>query len=121
MEDQAGENGLKVVVKFGGLIKSPPKVADDNLHAVWDSTIIRQTTYDWGSYVDRLENDWLLKHPEAVQTLDPIAWTLESHKLAQDMAAGVENGATWTMPTTKRHCRWSMNSLAAPDFDLPPC
>lgn len=92
--DGNGENGLKVVVKFGGLIKSPPKVSDDNLHAVWDSTLIRQTTYAWGSYVDRLEGDWLLKHPEASQTLDPIAWTLEAHKLAQDMAEGVDNGAT---------------------------
>ena len=92
--DEAGGNGIKVVVKFGGLINSPPRVQDDNLHAVWDSTMIKQTTYAWGSYVDRLEGDWLLKHPEASETLDPVSWTLEAHKLAQDMAAGISNGAT---------------------------
>ncbi|MGM4986150.1 S1/P1 nuclease [Rhizobium sp. 11_C7_N12_5] len=92
--DGVGENTLKVVVKFGGLIKSPPKVPDDDLHAVWDSTLIKQTNYAWGSYVDRLEGDWLLKHPAASQTLDPVAWTLEAHKLAEDMAQGIGNGAT---------------------------
>ncbi|MGM4915032.1 S1/P1 nuclease [Rhizobium sp. 768_B6_N1_8] len=92
--DENGANGIKVTVKFAGLINSPPKAPDDNLHAVWDSTIIRQTTYAWGSYVDRLEGDWLLKHPEASETLDPVAWTLEAHKLARDMAAGISSGAT---------------------------
>ncbi|WP_181183592.1 MULTISPECIES: S1/P1 nuclease [unclassified Mesorhizobium] len=90
--DNIGENTLTVTVKFGGLIKSPPKFPGDNLHAVWDSTIIKQTTYAWGSYVDRLEGDWLLKHPEASQTLDPVAWTLEAHALAKDMSAGVATG-----------------------------
>ncbi len=91
--DNTGENGLTVTVKFGGLIKSPPKAPADNLHAVWDSTIIKQTTYAWGSYVDRLEGDWLLKHPEASETLDPVAWTLEAHTSAQQMTAGLVNGA----------------------------
>ncbi|MES0100653.1 S1/P1 nuclease [Mesorhizobium sp. M0019] len=89
-----GGNETKIVVKFGGLIKFPPKVPDDNLHAVWDSTIIKQTTYAWGSYVDRLEGDWLLKHPEASETLDPTAWTLEAHALAKDVAAGITNCTT---------------------------
>ncbi|MFD1985418.1 S1/P1 nuclease [Mesorhizobium newzealandense] len=93
-----GGNDIKVMVKFGGLIKSPPKIADDNLHAVWDSTIIKQTTYAWGAYVDRLEGDWLLKHPEASVTLDPTAWTLEAHALAKDAAAGIVTGATLETP-----------------------
>ncbi|RNJ41806.1 hypothetical protein B5V01_21695 [Mesorhizobium erdmanii] len=96
--DGNGENALNVLVKFGGLIESPPKVADDNLHAVWDSTIIKQTTYAWGSYVDRLEGDWLLKHPEATQTLDPVAWTLEAHALAQTMSAGISSGTVLDNP-----------------------
>lgn len=91
VSEARGGNDIKVSVKFGGLINSPPKVPDDNLHSVWDSTIIKQTTYAWGSYVDRLEGDWLLKHPEASETLDPTAWTLESHALAKDMS--VANGA----------------------------
>ncbi|RWC00273.1 MAG: hypothetical protein EOQ57_16825 [Mesorhizobium sp.] len=90
--DNIGENTLTVTVKFAGLIKSPPKLPGDNLHAVWDSTIIKQTTYAWGSYVNRLEGDWLLKHPEASQTLDPVAWTLEAHALAKEMSAGVAVG-----------------------------
>jgi len=92
--DESGGNGIDVMVKFKGLIGRAPAYPNDNLQAVWDSTIIRQTAYAWGSYVDRLEGDWLLKHPEASETLDPIAWTLEAHTLAQQMADGIGHGAT---------------------------
>lgn len=34
--EEAGGNGI-ILVKFGGLINSPPKVQDDNLHAVWEA------------------------------------------------------------------------------------
>ncbi|WP_057212783.1 S1/P1 nuclease [Ensifer sp. Root127] len=35
------------------------KSEDENLHTVWDSTLIKKQVYGWGSYVDRLETTWL--------------------------------------------------------------
>jgi hypothetical protein len=56
-----------------------------NLHALWDTTLIRRTVWDWGSYVTRLEEGLMLS-PEvgAGATGDtPLAWALQSHAVAQ--------------------------------------
>jgi hypothetical protein len=117
-----GHRYSAVLVKFKGLIGRAPAYPNDNLHAVWDSTLIRQTTYAWGSYVDRLEGDWLLKHPEASVTLDPIAWTLEAHKAAQQMANGITDGTALDDDYyTRRPTQSLTSSWGAPGYGWRRC
>lgn len=55
-----------------------------NLHMLWDTTLIRRSYYDWGAYVDHLEQGWLAT--EAFQIgadgETPVDWALQSHALA---------------------------------------
>lgn len=56
-----------------------------NLHALWDTTLIRRTTWDWGSYVARLEEGPLRDPAVRAQAADggPRAWAEQSHAVAQ--------------------------------------
>jgi nuclease S1 len=60
---------------------------DTNLHAVWDSGLIRATVWDWGAYVRRLQEQWLpgadINQLTKGTTVD---WALEAHKAARDVA-----------------------------------
>jgi S1/P1 Nuclease len=66
VDDLEGGNKLSVKVEFCGLKDAqchppaqPPSVA---FHVLWDTTLITETFYDWGGYVDRLydhQNGWL--------------------------------------------------------------
>jgi len=62
-----------------------------NLHALWDTTLIRRTTYDWGAYVERLEQGWLrdseFQLTGAVEV--PADWAVQTHAIA---------GLVWTEP-----------------------
>ena len=53
----------------------------DNLHALWDTTLIRRTVYDWGAYVDRLENGVLRTNSfdEHYAGDTPLDWALQTH------------------------------------------
>lgn len=55
-----------------------------NLHALWDSTLIRRTVYDWGAYVDALEEGWLKTEgfQLGMPTENPEDWALQSHAVA---------------------------------------
>ena len=52
-----------------------------NLHALWDSVLIRRTVRNWGKYVDRLEGAWLRSDGfEQRMTGDTaLDWALQSH------------------------------------------
>jgi hypothetical protein len=78
LSEGRGGNAIKVVAAFRGTAGDILD-ADTNLHAVWDSTIIRRTTWAWGSYVQRLEAGWLLEHSHEPVDEDPIAWALEAN------------------------------------------
>ena len=61
-------------------------IQNDNLHAVWDSTLIRMTVRDWRSYVSRLETGWLMSSDAQKPGIDggqPAQWAVETHKTAQ--------------------------------------
>jgi len=63
------------------------KKEQTNLHAIWDSNLIRTTVWDWGAYVTRLEEQWLPgKDVGALSRGTPIQWALEAHKIAIDVA-----------------------------------
>ena len=64
--------------------KNGCKIADgDNLHAYWDTGLIRMAYYDWGAYVVDLEAG-ILKDPD-IQRLgrepDPVAWVETTHEV----------------------------------------
>jgi len=58
-----------------------------NLHVLWDTTLIRRTVWDWGSYVTRLE-DGLLRSPEVRREAaagSPADWANQTHAVAQSV------------------------------------
>jgi hypothetical protein len=58
-----------------------------NLHVLWDTTLIRRTVWDWGSYVTRLE-DGLLRSADvqrAAATAAPGEWANQTHAVAQSV------------------------------------
>ena len=60
---------------------------ETNLHAIWDSNLIRTTVWDWGAYVRRLQSDWLPGKDVKQLTAGTIVdWTEETHKAARDVA-----------------------------------
>ena len=86
--EEQGGNLVKVEVEIrnGKCPKCTPRRTQENLHAVWDSTLITNTAWNWGAYVTRLEEGWLAG-PEARDadqgTIDD--WMLASHRIAADV------------------------------------
>lgn len=79
-----GYNGMTVCY-----FSSPARndCSPTNLHVVWDTGLIRSIFYDWGAYVEYLENDWLPRQDvSALSAGDPVAWALEAHAAARDVA-----------------------------------
>jgi hypothetical protein len=81
-----------------------------NLHAVWDSGLIRHCVWSWNAYVARLQNDWLPKRDiNALARGTAIEWAEEAHKAARDVAFTVPENAELgedyvarTLPTLDR-------------------
>ena len=94
-----GGNDIAVTVDIHGLTCARCTPAPNNLHAVWDTTLIDRSVYDWGAYVDRLETGWLLSdEARSAHTGGPLDWALDSHAQAQRIwaltpADGVLNDA----------------------------
>ena len=60
--------------------------SQSNLHSVWDTGLIEKSVYDWGAYVDRLENGWLTSDDAKAAAAahgTPLDWALDSHAQAQ--------------------------------------
>jgi hypothetical protein len=73
--------------KGGNLIKVTFFGTDTNLHAVWDTGLIMHTVYDWGTYVDRLEANWLAgRDLTDLSGGLPIDWAEEAHQFAHSVA-----------------------------------
>jgi hypothetical protein len=88
--EEQGGNGIKVDVALRGLrcVRCTPKRAQDNLHALWDTTLIANTAWNWGAYVSRLERGWLASD-EARDAAGgmPRDWAVETHGVARDIWA----------------------------------
>jgi len=62
-----------------------------NLHIVWDSGVIRSTVWDWGAYVERLEEKWLPgKDTMKLSGGTPVDWALDAHQIAINVAFKAE-------------------------------
>lgn len=88
VDEAKGGNDIKVSVEFGGQICTgkcvPRKQEGANLHAVWDTTLIAQTFWNWGAYVDYLEAQWLPGN-EGLTAGTPLDWALQTHAAAQSV------------------------------------
>jgi hypothetical protein len=64
-----------------------------NLHEVWDVTLITKSYWSWGAYVEGLEKGWLATADVAKeQQGTPLDWANEAHAIAKDV--WVADGAT---------------------------
>jgi hypothetical protein len=94
--EKAGGNQINVDVFMRGLATCPTCTAAHtpvDFHKSWDETLIDRTVWNWGAYVERLENGWLANSPDA-KSEDPktnktpitddtfVAWAEETHRAA---------------------------------------
>lgn len=101
VKEKRGGNDIQVDVFMRGLRNCPTCAVEHtpvDFHKAWDETLIQRVVWDWGAYVDRLEDGWL-KTAEA-QAEDPaanhapidektfIAWAEETHRAAQTVWYG---------------------------------
>lgn len=88
--EKRGGNGVDVTSTIKGntcrpTANDPNKcVISSNLHQMWDGVLITRFVWNWGSYVDRLEEGWL-KSPEAANAEQGSVqdWVEQSHKEAR--------------------------------------
>lgn len=94
--EKNGGNGISVKLAFTGTtcsnqLCSTPR---DNLHKVWDTTLIRAIQYNWQTLVDDLENGWLKSSDAAADHEDdPVKWAEAAHNEALARNIWVEDGA----------------------------
>jgi S1/P1 Nuclease len=93
--DLDGGNTLTVKLDFCGLKDSkcqqPERPQAVKFHVLWDSTLITETFYDWGGYVDRLydpQSGWLnsaeARNPDPAD--DAVTdWVNDTHARAEDV------------------------------------
>lgn len=85
LEEARGGNDVKVDVEIraGKCPRCEARRTPGNLHQVWDSTLISQSSWNWGALVMRLEKGWLAtdeaRRADAGTVTD---WMLESHRVA---------------------------------------
>lgn len=85
--ENLGGNQIFVEVQMKGLVCTGTRIPTTDFakfHDLWDFVLIQKTVSAWGSYVERLEGDWL-KSADAVGADGgtPTEWALEAHKAAQ--------------------------------------
>lgn len=88
--DQRGGNEVKVRgVMHGNTCRGHCDIGEEasNLHALWDTGLIRRTVWDWGAYVDRLENGLLRSDDFARRAAGgtPADWAVQTHAVAQQV------------------------------------
>jgi len=83
-----GGNDIKVDIFMRGLTcggTCEPDHIATNFHAAWDFGLIEKVVWDWGAYVDRLEDGWL-KSAEATRPGTDggtfVDWAQETHSFA---------------------------------------
>ena len=93
--DAVGGNAIKVDVFMRGQKNcgGPCELThmSSNFHKAWDGDLINKMVWDWGAYVDRLEDGWLKSadakpEQDASAPIDHAAivkWAEETHKAAE--------------------------------------
>lgn len=61
-------------------------LAATDLHTLWDSTLIQRDYWNWGHYVDVLEEGWLKSQDaQGVDGGKPEDWAVETHAKAKEV------------------------------------
>jgi hypothetical protein len=88
--EQRGGNGFEVTSTIKGKTCRPTAgdpnrcVISTNLHQMWDTFLITRFVWNWGSYVDRLEEGWLQSTDAVGATQGSVEeWVEQSHKEAR--------------------------------------
>jgi hypothetical protein len=83
-----GGNDIKVQVDIRAAGKCPkcaPRILQENLHSVWDSSLIGATVWNWGAYVTRLEAGFLASaEARGVDGGTIDEWMLGAHRAANE-------------------------------------
>jgi hypothetical protein len=88
VDEEQGGNGIKVDVEMRGLRcpRCALKRTQENIHSVWDSSLIANTVWNFGSYVSRLEGGWLASdEARAAAAGTPQDWAVETHDVAREI------------------------------------
>ena len=65
--------------------KCAPRILQENLHSVWDSSLIGATVWNWGAYVTRLEAGFLASaEARGVDGGSIDDWMLGAHRAANE-------------------------------------
>lgn len=86
--EEQGGNTLVTDVSIGGLRcpRCRPAHSAQNLHWLWDTSLIAATAWSWGGYVRRLEAGWLGSHEARDAASGNIVdWTNETHAVAREV------------------------------------
>jgi nuclease S1 len=80
-----GGNEIHVTFNGGDVPgNDPPKASNDNLHFVWDVSIIVHEGRDDAQLADHLFNDTLAgRDPATLSGGKPLDWAMESHRIAK--------------------------------------
>ena len=111
VDEARGGNDIKVSVEIGGQICTgkciPRKQEGANLHSVWDSTLINQSFWNWGAYVEYLETQWL-PGKEHLSSGTPLDWAVQTHAAVQ---------AVWNLTPTDLKLTDSYYKQVRPTLD----
>ena len=86
--EKRGGNDFKIDVFMRGMTCLGTCVTQrvsTDLHTVWDTTLITRSVWNWGSYVDRLEDGWLKDNPDAAGDGSPESWAVATHAAAEEV------------------------------------
>jgi S1/P1 Nuclease len=102
--ENAGGNGItfkpdKIQFKGKTCTAENCSTPPDNLHKMWDTTLIRAMEYNWPTFVDDLESDWLTTDAAKNDGKDdPVTWAEDAHNAANTFNVWVDAGATLDQP-----------------------
>lgn len=87
VDEAKGGNDIKVevAIQAGKCPRCQLRRLQENLHSLWDSVLISQSSWNWGAYTAKLETGWL--QSEAAKDVDAgtvMDWMLESHRVAAE-------------------------------------
>jgi hypothetical protein len=96
VKEQVGGNAVDILLFMRGRTSDRGKLTleSGNLHSVWDEVLISRMEFAWGTYVTRLEREWLKSSEATTPGIDggtPTAWVEETHKKAQQIWAMTPN------------------------------
>ena len=120
-----GGNDIQVDLFMRGLTcggTCEPGHIATNFHAAWDFGLIEKVVWDWGAYVDRLEDGWL-KSAEATRPgIEAVRSSIGRRKRThwlRPFGIAVPPMTCWMIAISARSCRSSTGNSASPDCGWP--